>query len=326
MADTSESPETASRGSGIHDRNRRLRHSYLELESLANEADSQGDHATASRARARMKTIADRFVSLNANLVGPVARKFRTTDSRTSWEDYDAAGMYGLWEAFMKWDPDRTTRNRTSGRTTHVTFGTFSRPYIEGRVNREVAKTEHHEVSYHDFTERTKLRAVEAELSRDGLRAPSNEEIAAAASEKLGRNVTVAQVDRIRRARPASLDKKVGSDAGSSTLGEMVADTVVDDEVTVDVDHVASLRDVIDELDGLSLFLLVRRDSLDGAESQTINQIAAITGLGREVLRRRYNTAREILQQAAVTAASQVTEDAAVTQYADTDRLPVTTG
>lgn len=278
MGTQGRSPGTVLGSGNVHERNRRLRDTYVELESLAKQADKEADRATATRLRERMRDIANRFVSSNSDLVAPVARKFRTADSRSHWGDYDAAGMLGLWEAFQKWDPDKAT------------FGTFSRQYIEGRVRREVSTIEHAGLSYHDFTERDKIRKVQASLHCDTGIEPDHREVADAASELLGRNVTVDQVERVSRGRPASLDRKVSGDDGGASLGELIADEIEDVTSFDDVD-IAAVQHVLAEMDPLTVYVVVRHLGLDGSDGQSFSDIAATCGIGRELLRRRFNDA-----------------------------------
>jgi DNA-directed RNA polymerase sigma subunit (sigma70/sigma32) len=286
-------PETALSGLGVHARNRRLRLSYLELASLAERAERSGDRQVAAQLRERMEAIFGRFVALNRNLVADVARPFRTSDGSANWEDYDAAGEYGLCEAFLKWDPDSMHRDRSTGKLKRVTFGTFSRPYIAGRVKREVNTIER-QGKYHDFTDSATIAKVEQKLIvNEGIH-PSNEELAEAASKVMGRRVTVDQVVRVRRPAPVSLDKKVGSDTDSASLHELLVEPSPAETAGLEVDP-DTLGELTCHLGPLELFLVLQRDELSGASSQTINQLTAVTGLGREMLRRRYHDARTAL-------------------------------
>lgn len=290
------STETASSGSEVYDRNRRLRTTYRELEQLAVAADKAGDLATAARLRERMRSIGNRFVELNQNLVAAPARRFRTSDSASHWQDFDQGALEGLWEAFLKWDPEAKHRNRTTGEYTRVTFATFSRPYIDGRLKRTVFRVERPELKYHTASDGAHVRAAEQQLAEHADGPISNEEVAAAASQRTGRTITVETVAQVRRGRAVSLDAPAGGDADGQTLGARLAATstgmldLLDDDL---------LTELVAELDGRQLFLLLATTALHGRAPLTIKEAAALTGIGRETVRVARNAALAAFADAA---------------------------
>ena len=286
--------ETALRGSDVHDRNRRLRSSYLELEELARQADRSGDSNTASKVRDRMASIANRFVELNSGLIGSSARRFRTTDSRSSWQDFDAAGIEGLWEAFLKWDPDATHVNPKTGKRGRVTFATFAKSYIDGKVMREVNRIERPQLKYHAFSDAAHVRDVELELTESLGGIPSNDELAEAASAKLGRTITTEKVALVRTKRPVALDAPRGSE-GDGTVADTLAAPV--GEVADLVDDQLIARAAV-ALDTRALFVLLLTQALHGGVSVSVNEAAALTGIGRETVRKLRLDAERVLAEA----------------------------
>jgi RNA polymerase primary sigma factor len=283
---------TASSGakSTVRQRNASLRSAYVELEAMAERAEQANDLTTAAALRGRMREIGDTFVAANHNLVGPLARPFRTESSRSHWADYDSAGLYGLWEAFLKWDPEATFLDAKTGQVKPVTFATFSRSYISGRVQREVNALER-STKYHDFAATSQLERIATAFADEHGRTPTDAELAEVATTKLGRTVTLAQVARIRAQRPVSLDAPVGEDGAS--LGDFVADQLiesVEEAESDELDH-GRLVSALRALDPAELFMLAQRTRLAGCEEQTLVELASMTGIGRETVGRMFRSA-----------------------------------
>ena len=259
-------------------RTRELRTQWLALNTEADEATESGLIVQARRARRRRDSVANEFCSENKGLAMAVARSFFTQGTRSNHDDYISAGELGLWEAFLKWDP------------TQSTFGNFSRPYIEGRVRRCVHSMEDEGRSYGDWSAKPVIRAEEARLTDKLGRAPTADEIASAAG------VTKDLVDRARMARPVSLDAPVGD--GESKLSDLVSAGHDSDDFGDDGFDMGSFAEAIDDpeiinhieaarLTPIELMVAIRRHGIDGAETQTLTEIAALLGAGtRETVRR----------------------------------------
>lgn len=257
-------------------RRRDLRERYRVVESSLEAAERSRNPVEAKTLQRELDAIGREFVITNRGLAGVVARRYFTSGGESRRDDYVSSATVGLWEAFLKWDPDQST------------FGNFSRRYIEGRVRRSVSAEEFTETSYGDFTARPAVTAAIEALTEKLGRVPDDAEV----SKEAGLPVTL--VERVRRPRVGSLDAVVGQ--GNATLGDLVAAT---DDVELDevLEHEMWLRNltrVAGQLTPRELFVVMRRtQGLDAAPAQTLVEIAALTGLGREILRRTEVTARK---------------------------------
>lgn len=283
---TKQRPTTA-RGVGVHARNAQLRTEYRTLETTAAAAEARGDATDAAQLRSKMSQLAARFISLNDGLIGPVVSRYRLDRSRDNWQDYAQAGRLGLWEAFLKWDPDRGT-----------TFGGFSRPYIDGRVRRAVARYEHNGKSYEDFCAVPKIRQLVDEHDLDGT---DTELISSLTGDQHGTaKITAKTIEVALMGAPSSLDAPVGDDNGA-TRGELVAAPQIDTG-SLDLDP-RMLRDVTQDLTARELWLVLRRGvfhdgrfPLDGSSVDSdYYQLADMLGDGREGLRKAHQVAAAIV-------------------------------
>lgn len=281
--------ETATRGSPgssepatpnpHHAQNRQLRLEMIEVSKRLAAARAHGSSREVSRLENRLDRIKAEIFLANRGLVAAAVRKFRRNNGDSS--DYYAAATEGFFEALFKWDPDQGAE-----------LGTFARQFINGKLMRAVHAAEATGISYGDWTSRSKVKAKASELERTLGRAPTDAEIAEATG------LTVTRVHRVRTAPPRSLSETVGD--GDLTLGDLVAEAGGDEEVD---DLLGRLLDgqELDELtSGLSrreTWVLVRRLALDGAPQQTLIEVAAEVGLGREVLRRSETRARQIVTE-----------------------------
>ena len=150
-------------------------------------------------------------------------------------------------------------------------------------MRREVHTIEYDGISYGDFCQRPKIAASVTVLTAKLGRTPTDTEVAGYAG------LTVTLVARSRHAR--TLPIPMGSTTGGAhyvrfdTPGDMVAPS------TKDITGV--LRAATDSLSALELVVAVRRSGIDG--KQTLNELAATLELGREVLRRRYHDAMDVI-------------------------------
>jgi DNA-directed RNA polymerase sigma subunit (sigma70/sigma32) len=269
------------------DRNRALRERYLLVAKELDEAKARRDHFIERRAQRELDSIGREFVLLNRGLATGLAKPFLSA-AGPNGDDYIQSSLQGLWEAFLKWNPDSST------------FGTWSRPFVNGRLRREVRKSEFSEISYGDFTARQQVLETVRLLTSQTGREPSDEEVAAHCGE------TAALVERVRRPQAASLDAQTRSEtplgdlvaASDESYSGSLADVSLSGEDLGDL-WATHFRTITKDLTPRELFVFLRRENgADPAQVQTLVELANLTGLGREILRRCEVTAREKVEKA----------------------------
>jgi DNA-directed RNA polymerase sigma subunit (sigma70/sigma32) len=248
--------------SEAHLRNVRLRTSYLQVQADLDAAHESGDEDVIRQLESRLDLAGAEFIAANRGLAISVASQFRTVNHR---EDYEAAGLAGLWEAFLKWDPCQGT-----------TFGGFSRRYISGKVQREVRQAEHNVLSYGDFTSRKAVLDAGLVLQRTLGRAPSLDELAEYC--KLPKQT----VERTLKSRTISLDAPLGGTERGATVGDMIADEPVSPLSDLDGEL---LDEVLAELSDEELFIVAARAGLLGRDELTYADVAFTVGRDREGVR-----------------------------------------
>lgn len=293
--------ETEGRG----EQNKKLRLAYLEIEQQITAAAKDNDEAEIERLRPQLSRIGDAFVRYNMGLAGVLVKKYAgQATSKSDVESYMLACLEAFWAAFTTWDPEKST------------FGTWSRLAIQGALWREV---HFHEKPHRRYHEELMLRASvnHAEGLREILgRDPSDQEIAAAAG------LTVAQLREVRRRPNLSLDRP-GPD-GEHTLADTIAGRDDDDSWGDESSSGLSLLNTLSEtsseddlwlralavatadLDDLSLYLVFVRTGLHGWVPENLPEIAAVTGKGREIVRRKIHKALETVTAAGKTLPSQL--------------------
>lgn len=294
-------------GESRNDINASLRTQYLAIEQHALTAGATGDTDAVEAARVDLDRIGEQFIRYNMGLAGVLVAKYMG-DSTDEPEAYMLACMEAMWLAFTTWDPDRST------------FGTWSRKGIEGALWREV---HFHKKPHRRYHEELAHRAAvqHATILEEVLgRPPSDIEVAQAVG------VSVERLYDLRRDRPMSLDMPYGDSGG--TLGDIVEggdgdmleayDGDIDwdsetsdgsivglgilrglaDEYSEDAAWIRALGSATADLDDLSLYLVLVRTGLHGWNSENLPEIAAATGIGREIVRRKTHKALEAVEQA----------------------------
>lgn len=250
-------------------RNRELHGAYHELlGQLATGADALVE--------SRLETVKAEVVETNRGLVVSIARKYRPFQS-PDFDDYLAAGMLGLWEAFTTWDP------------TKAELSTWAYRHIEGLVRRSVAANEF-DGTYHDWSNRPVVLRTQAELRISLGREPSPEEIAKAAG--VGIDVVVA----VHRPRPVALDAPVGDN--DRTVGDVIADDYAyhENAFALDEDVLDTLATKLTSVPADQIAALVRckgidGTALDGAPVMSTRAAARLLGFNKENVRERINKA-----------------------------------
>lgn len=276
--------------------NAQLRVEYIKIEQQVLDAAKRGDEEEVERLARSLAAIGDRFVRLNMGLAGVLVSKYSDAAGGDEADAYMLACMEAFWLSFISWDPEKST------------FGTWSRRAIEGALWREVR---FHKRPHRKYYEELIYRAANnhAESLRDLLgREPSEDEIAKAAG------ITVEQLRDVRRPGLLSLDKPIDTES-TETLADRLSDG--DDEAwgddtsggfallhtlasnsTEDDVWLRALSMATVDLDDLSLYLIFVRTGLHGWTPENLPEIAAATGIGREIVRRKTHKAFEMVQAA----------------------------
>lgn len=268
----------------VHERNAEWKTEWDRLRTELDEAITAEENGRARRCRRAMDRIQDEFFRANSGLAYDAARPFLTQASRTNHDDYIQAARMGLLKAWPMWDPKKGT------------FGTFSRPYAEGEVNRTVRAYEHAHISYSDHTAAPKVRIAEEALKAKLDRTPTAAEVA----EKAG--VTLGIVERVRAQRPVSLDAPLGSD-GEDTRAGIVADKAAKipgaagiELGGLDEEQEAEVLSALRDLPANQAAVCALYYGLAGTVPQTYAEIAETIGGSRESIRSAADAATEALK------------------------------
>jgi len=249
----------------IWDRNTEIHARWVAAREELDKAKKRKNVERIRKAEIAVEAIGSEFFVSNRGLAISVAKAFLAAGEHHGDDYINAAGL-GLWEAFLKWDP-----------TKGVTFGTFSRQYIKGRLVRTVRSSEFGHISQTDFNRRKEVRLTQVKLAEKFDRAPSHDEIATEL------NITTAAVTRALSQRESSLDVPVGD--GERTLGDFISDDS-DEFGNLDLEASSVLDSYLDELNELELWLAHARGELLGTPEQSLLEIADEIGVGREIARR----------------------------------------
>lgn len=253
---------------GVDNRAFKERFNELTDELAACEDDNERDRLVAALEHVKNET----FLA-NRGLIATIAKAFVPFNrSNEDFEDYLGAGNVAFWEAFLSWDPTRSS----------LAHWAYAR--IDGAVRRQVAHSEYGG-SYHDWCNRPKVAKATTSLQRRLGRTPTQDEVA------VETNLTVQAVDRASRSRAVSLDTPIGDDI---TVGDLLPDTPTDRSSAVD--ELSQLDTMLADLpaDQLALLLRCRGDelvALDGGPVHTVAAAASVFGFNRESGRERLNKA-----------------------------------
>lgn len=242
-------------------RNTSLRREYTVAAKAKADAETSADHDAAQAAERELNRIGNEFYELNKGLVLAAARRFNAGGGSTP--DYIGAAALGLWEAFLRWDPERG-----------AAFSTFSRQYIAGRVQRTVRQVEFTHLTQQEFNLRKRIRQAQGELSLALGRTPTHQEIATAAE------VPLEKVTKTLSTLTTSLETPIGD--GTSTVMDLIADKAAEPGLT----SLDGLDAALDELSNLELWIITARSDMYGGDSQSLVEIADTIGIGREIARR----------------------------------------
>lgn len=259
------------------DRNPELRRQYLAAEEDLRVATESGDAAGVRRANRTINRISSEFVELNIGLALSQARRF--TRGSANDPDHVSTALLGLWEAFLRYDPDRG-----------VAFSTFSRRHISGALQRNVRRTEFGHMSQGDFALRQQVRLAETQLTMRLGRSPSDVELATHCG------IEIERLNRVRALAATSLDAPVGD--GEFTVGDRLPDVSFDD---LGPDEEEALEEFFPLLSDVELWAVLQRSGYLGSLGLSLLDVADSAGIGREIIRRVEARAKIRLVTAALT-------------------------
>jgi DNA-directed RNA polymerase sigma subunit (sigma70/sigma32) len=255
-------------------RNVDLRRRYLSLEARAEELDLSSPELR--RLTREMDEIAEAFIISNVGLIGMFVKRYAVREDDVA--DMIQEGRYTIWDHFCKWDPER------------MSFAAF---VTQGLVHdvRELQGRLQGRGSYRQILGRSKVLSCAAELPEKLGRSASDDEIAIELS------MDSTRVHNLRRSDERSLSAPIGENL---TLGDTIfLETSYVSQADEDAEYgiwLSALKAATEHLEILDVYLLIRRDGLDGWPAEKFSQLAAHLGIGREVLRRREARARKSIK------------------------------
>jgi hypothetical protein len=225
-----------------------------------------------------MERLMESVFTENAGLIQQFVKPFSNQQS-VDLEDHRQAGRLALWKAWLEYDPDGAP------------FGSYSRNYIRGAVNRSVRIVEKPQITYSEWSAIPEIREAKSSLLETLDREPTVDEIAASTG------LTPGVVGRAITPRPASLDAMFAtSDDAQGSLYSVVADEEDDQETDNPATGIALSADLAND-DGLlasvtaglsprQLFVWLLRTGFSGTAPLDLAFVASLSGIDRETCRR----------------------------------------
>lgn len=260
--------------------NRRLFYRLRDLQSdldavVAEIREHGGDGTPAQRGRRRVlerkvDDLKTQIFEFNLGLALSYAGMFTRRAKPVDTEDIEAFAKLGLWLAITKYDPDKAT------------FGWWARKHIKRHVLRTVRDLEH-KMTPTDFERRKAVLDAEKKLQGDDpTYRPTDEDI------HMMTGLSMEQIGRIRNPPTmVSWSTPVGDESSDGVLGDLIEDDDQDvaGSVIDSLDVSAIIRHGLPHLTERELFVLTRREGLDGERPQRLASIAKVFNRTRESIR-----------------------------------------
>jgi RNA polymerase sigma factor (sigma-70 family) len=220
------------------------------------------------RAKRTHQDVTARIYLTNQGLLNTIVGKFTRTASADLVEEYHAAGVAGMVRAVETYDPDLGK------------FSTWCWKPIQRELLKAVRMNEF-SLQPSDFERRQKVIRMQAKLTEELGRKPTNSEIA----ERSG--VAEDSVARITAHRAAqSLNIPVGED-NDTQLGDLLPDEnpSAESQVETSLAIAAVEQYALPVLNDQERMVLVRRFGLDGEPEENLADIGKTIGRSREAVR-----------------------------------------
>lgn len=262
----------------------------LEHLEVRRNLESEASDVLKRRYERQRALIVDALVALNRPLVGQIVKQWEPHNPRMTWgEDYLQAGMLGLVEAIISWDPDMSP------------LDSWAKNKIRHRVQVAVQQNEFQNLRPSEFALRGRMMKAMKELraAQDPAEEePSLEALAAHMGEDLEKLEAV-----MSRARPApSLQDRVSDAEDSDELIDLLTDvTSFEDDLVEEItnrEHLARIFALVPQvLTEEERYALWRRvgfemDGIEETEKEVpFAVIADEIGFSREGARLKVKTA-----------------------------------
>lgn len=250
-----------------------LQRRIARIERVKPEERTPEQRRTHARLSRQLDVLTGEVVQANYGLVRSQVRKYSGSATMDDISEFEQAAVLGLMIAIDKFDPAKGK------------FGAWAYIFIQRELIQAVWRTDHSNLLLGDFEKRKRVLAVVRDMELvDPDVIIDRKEVAEKAK------ATLEQVNRILDApRLQSLHAPIGEDSGS-TLADTIADEDYDleDSVISEISLAALEQYGLPRLTPKERFVMLRREGLDGAERQTLNDIGEMLGQSRESVRQAY--------------------------------------